>query len=155
MNSLRKLRDATVFKPINPDDNSNIILATLYHRSAATLYLVYVVWGVVSFAQLVPTHFIEQGSFFQQVFSTAVTFAALIAMCGALFFPKTGRFELFAGSTVAILFLLYIVLIFIAVLNGDTDKLPTLVFGASHLVVPISRTIFIYLTLIKTASRGS
>lgn len=150
---MRNLISKTVFNRIPDHSPADKILAVLFHRSAATIYFIYASWGVVSYFGVIPTLSITQGSFFQQVFSLGMFFTSIIAAFGATFFPKTGRTELFAGLGVTTLLSYYILSLFYAgFIMHDASKIPAAVYGASHLVVPIARSVFIYLTLVKTAN---
>lgn len=153
----RRLLNLTVFAPIERNAGADRILAVLFHRSAATVYFIYAVWGVVSFRGIIPSILFTQGTFFQQLFSVAMVVAAVTGCVGATFFPKTGRTELFAGLAVASLLTYYVITLFfvgfgLADLPMDVAKQAAAIYGASHLVLPIARSVFIFRTLIRTAN---
>lgn len=153
---MKKFLSTTVFNPLEKVETPDKILAVLFHRSAATLYLIYFAWGLTSLFQLIPTIFMQQGSLFQQIFSVAVVATSGTAFVGATFFPRTGRLELFAGAAVTALITFYVGSLFFAGLTNltvDGSKIPAAVYGSSHLVVPIARTIFIYKTLTRVAAK--
>ena len=150
---LRKLRAKSIFRPLQ-DAYDDKILAILFHRSAFTLYFIYLWWGFTSLIGIIPQHALAQGSFLQQVFSASIMLVSGSAMLGSAFFPHTGRLEMFAGSAFVALFTYYIItngINSVAAPGDDPYALGRFIYGGSHLVVPVARTIYIYLTLIKVA----
>jgi len=152
---MRKFIDRTVFHRIGDDWGPDKVLAVLYHRSAATLYLIYFLWGIASIFGSIPTLVEAQGDFFQIAFSTLVLPTAFCALLGATFFPKFARLEMYSAASLVTLVLVYEVFIALAFFQGDVARGVSFVLNSSFLVIPISRVIFIYLTLIKQAGEVS
>lgn len=149
---LRGAYTASVFSKVDPPHTSpNDILASLFHRSSATLYFIYALWGIVSFYDLIPTLFMNNGQFFSQFFSLIVAITAGLAAVGAAYFPRTGRMEMYAGLAVVGLITFYVVSLFLAGLGELPGRIPAAIYGTSHLVVPIARTVFVYKTLVHVA----
>lgn len=156
MEKVFSLFGQTVFSNIPKNAVADKILAILFHRSAAMLYLIYAAWGLTSMFGFTPIIILTEAGEFQRVFAVAIFAFSTAAFFGALFFPRRGRLELFAGAGVSALIAFYVGSLFLAGFMGndpDAAKIPGAVYGASHLVVPIARTIFIYLTLIKKAAK--
>lgn len=154
---LRTLRDKSVFKKLPDGPATDKAIVLIFHRSTVTLYLIYALWGATTFAGIIPQHALEQGSFFQQVFSASYTLVALSAALGAIFFPETGRLELFAGSGFVALLTYYLIANAIqafSVPGGDALALSRFLFGTTHLIIPIARSIYIYHTLIAAAKKA-
>lgn len=148
---LRLLKN-TVFEPIADDWKPDKVLAVLFHRSAATLYLIYFLWGSTSIVGSIPTLVNTQGDFFQIFFSILVACVSLLAFFGALRFPILARLEMFSAASLATLVLVYEIFLAFALFQGDRAGLgPAFVLSLSYLVVPTSRMVFIYVTLIKQA----
>lgn len=151
---VRKLLERTVFNPIGGKWSPDRVLAILFHRSAATLYLIYGCWGLVSIFGSIPTLVHFQGDVVQLVFSFLVMPMSFCAFVGALFFPAFARIEMFSAASLVTLVTIYEVFVFIAFLQGDVPHGVGFVLNLSHLVIPIARIVFIYVTLIKQAGDG-
>lgn len=152
---LRLLKN-TVFDPIAEDWASDKVLAVLFHRSATVLYLIYFFWGVSAMVGSIPTLVRAQGDFFQMFFSLLVSIVSILAFFGALHFPKNARLEMFCAASLATLVIVYEVFLAIAFVEGGRPGLgPTFILSLSYLVIPITRVVFIYVTLIKQARSKS
>lgn len=148
MKLFKKLYEASVFSPIGFPGNNDQIMATLFHRAAATLYLLYALWGFTSTITGIPSVINTYGDFTQVVFAFFVFLVAVPACIGATFFPRTGRLEMhFEMAFVGLIFFVYVIA---QIVTGSINGTMLIL---SVLVVPISRAIFIYLILIRTASK--
>lgn len=143
----------TVFHPIEMDWKSDKVLSVLFHRSAVTLYLIYVMWAVASLVIKWPLLDEHPGETITELLSLFIIPLAGISLIGALYFPRMARLEMFsAGSFVTLVFLfeIYGAVIFF---GGNFETGANLILNTSHLVIPIVRIVFIYLTLIKQAEK--
>jgi len=144
----------SVFNKHKHYDYPNEMLAIYYHRSAATLYLIYAVWGMFSFFHSIPTFELAAPDF-KELFPLYIVPIALTSMVGATFFPRTGRLEMFASAGLASLVTFYITLSFIQGFQGDIDRIVNSTLNLAHLVVPISRVAFIFRTLSHNNANSS
>lgn len=148
---MHKLLNNTVFNRIEKDWKPDKVLAVLYHRSAATLYLIYALWGVASVFGSIPTIVAAQGNLIQSFFSLLVAPISFTAFIGALYFPKLARLEMYCAASLVTLVVVYEIFVAIAFFQGNPPNGVGFILNLSHLVIPTSRIIFIYLTLIKQA----
>jgi hypothetical protein len=139
----------TVFNKLQPDlMHPNEILAVVFHRTAAILYAIYAAWGVAAFITNFEQFALENGHDFFDYFTMLVTPVAVTAFVGALFFPKTGRLEMFAASALATLIVVFLVLSFIAGDQQEPHFWQNFILNTTHLVVPVMRVGFIFRTLV-------
>lgn len=145
----------TIFNKIDPDRmHANEILAVYYHRSAATLYALYAAWGVAAFINNIPSFTTESSHDFFDFFTTLVAPVAVAAFFGALYFPRTGRLELFAAAALATLVVVFLVLTGLsAVHSTDPRAWVNFILNITHLVIPISRVAFIFRTLVWSSMK--
>jgi len=146
---LQRIRSRTVFAPVTAGTPSDTILAVLYSRTAATLYLIYFVWSVTALTVGIPTVLRAQGDFGLLVFAILVMATSAPMLVGASCFPRLGRLELYASSAFVVLALFYLVIVAINVLVGH-GALAGFVLISSVLVVPLSRSAFIFWTLLRS-----
>lgn len=152
---MRRLLKHTVFS--RPDEGwalSNEMLAVYFHRSAATMYMLYFVWAVVKFGTYLPVMHLDTDVNFGDLFPLYIVPVALAACIGATFFPKLGRLEMFAASALVPLVLVYIIIGIVLNLDGlhpvHWDNVP---LNLVHLVVPAARVVFIVRTLVWNAAK--
>lgn len=137
----------TIFNKLQPDlMHPNEILAVVFHRTAAILYAIYAAWGVAAFLANLTDFISEGGHDFFDYFVMLVTPVALSAFFGALFFPRTGRLEMFAASALATLVAVFIVLTIIG--PHGPNFMQNVILNTTHLVVPVMRVGFIFRTLV-------
>ena len=148
---MRQFISNTVFSPMDKIWIPDKVLAVLFHRSAATLYLIYSLWGITSIFGSLPSIVAAQGDIVQIVFSLMVAPISFAAFVGALYFPKFARLEMYTASALFTLVGLYELVVFWQFTQGNPSYGPQFVLNISHLVIPGSRVLFIYLTLIKQA----
>jgi len=148
---VHKFISKTVFNPIGKEWLPDKVLAVLFHRSAATLYLIYSAWGVAAIFGSIPTIINFQGDTAQTFFSLLIAPISFLAFIGALYFPKLARLEMYSASSLVTLVAIYEFFVGYAFLQGDGPHGVAFILNLSHLVIPISRIIFIYVTLIKQA----
>ena len=154
---IKRVFNATVFAPVSDPHSVSDTLATLFHRSAATTYLIIAIWGVISWFVGLRTLSTLWGDPIQDSYSLLVTAAALIAFYGATFFPKHARTELMAASALVGLQVLYTASLGWYVLAiGDTldTRIPLLILSMTTWVMPVARSVFVYRLLVSTAPRG-
>ena len=152
MSKFQELRAKTVFRKEPVVTTMSDIIAILFHRSAATLYLIYALYAVVAIGVGIPTLTSAFGDFVQLAFSFFVLVCTAPACFGATFFPKYARLELYAGAGfVALIFFIYMIPLLVAGVMGDLPKFAQLVLVSSILVVPVARCVFVYITLIHQA----
>lgn len=150
------MRINTVFNSIDRTVmHPNEVLAVYFHRSAASIYMIYALWGILSIGFSVQTIEEAIGAAPQIVFAALVILITTPACIGAMFFPRTGRLELFSASPLAMLLAVYIGISIIDMIDGgEWNHLPSVVLLISTLVIPIARAVFIYKTLTKQADGG-
>lgn len=142
----------TVFRPIESGTQVSQVLATLFHRTAVTLYGIYFAWGCVSLFAGIPSLRMEAGIEFQLLFSALIALLAPLAAAGALWFPKHGRMELFFGAALATSIAIYLAFQAQAAFSGDFGRLANFVLNLAHIVVPTARAVFVYKTLVRRAN---
>jgi len=152
---MRKLISNTVFNPIGPDWKPDKVLAVLFHRSAATLYLIYALWSVAAIFGSIPSIVQLQGDLVQDFFSLLVAPIAFAAFVGAVYFPKLARLEMYTAASLVTLVFVYEIFVAITFFQGDPSKGVGFILNLSHLVIPTARIIFIYVTLIKQAGEDT
>lgn len=153
MTVLKRIWHNTIFSHqvyMHPNEK----LAVYYHRTAATLYAIYAIWGVLATIGSIPTLEEALGQIPQIVFSVLTVLITIPACIGATHFPRLGRLELFSSSSFVALLVIYEFFVAAsAVFGGGISKWAAFVLILSCLVVPLSRVVFIYVTLVRTAKR--
>lgn len=146
-----RLYKASVFHPVKVlRDGPKAVLSILFHRSAATLYLIYSIWAFGQLFQPIPSLAGGANELVQYIFPFFVLLASVPACIGATFWPRLARLEMFAGSSfVAMLgvYLIYLGFYYI----GEGTSFASWILNVAHVVVPAARVAYIYLTLIRTA----
>lgn len=148
----RLLRD-TVFHPIEMDWKSDKVLSVLFHRSAVTLYLIYILWAFASLILRWPILDPHDGEIISELLSLFILPCAFVSLIGALYFPRLARLEMFSAGSFVTLVFLYEVYVAVDFFGGNFSNGANLILNLSHLVIPIVRIVFIYLTLIKQAEK--
>lgn len=148
---MRKFISHTVFTPIGNDWFPDKVLAVLFHRSAATLYLLYALWGVASLFRYAPYIMAGKGDLGLSLIASLVIPIMLAAFIGALYFPIFARLEMYSSASFVTLLLLYAVFLLVGYFQGDTHNGIEIILTLSRLVIPSARIVFIYVTLIKQA----
>ena len=150
--SVRRLLNVSVFKKIPTDAAMNDILATLFHRATATMYLIYSLWAVVVFSTGLPSVLAAAGDPGVVGLSVAVLVTAGPACLGSTFWPKMARTELVGGSGFAAAMLIYLgFLLWNILFNEGTWAGWVLIW--SIVVVPLARTVVIILFLLVQARK--
>lgn len=140
----------SVFKPIPVDTPMNDVLAVLFHRLAATVYLSYVLWGIVSLIYGLPSIVRAQGAEFQVLFSIGVIVTAAPSCIGSTFWPVLARLELFSSSGFISLLLLYGYFLAMNVIeHGGSPAGIFLIISAA--VMPSCRAVVIVVLLLRQA----
>lgn len=152
---LQRLVDKSVFKslPITPNGSGNSmndILAVLFHRATATMYLIYSVWATISIVVGIPTLADIQGSEWQIYFSLSVLLTTAPAGLGATFWPAMARTELFAGSSFVAGMLIYLFFSFQRAISGEGSWAGAVIL-ISIIVIPLARTAVITIFLMVQA----
>lgn len=148
---MRRFISRTVFNPIGKDWQTDKVLAVLFHRSAATLYLIYFFWGLSSIFVHIPSLTEEQNDIVQTAFAFLVIPTSLLAFVGATYFPKFARLEMYTAAALVTLIIIYEAFILIDFLNSSPSDGVNFILNLSHLIIPIARIVFIYVTLVKQA----
>lgn len=151
MNIWTKLRDSTVFWHVGPYKHANERLAVYSHRGAALIYLIYAAWGILSIIGSVPSIAEALGHIPQIFFSFIMVLITIPAFVGASFFPRLARLELFSASSLAMALAVYEAIILLSAIGGDFTRWASVVLISSTLIIPVTRIIFIYVTLIQSA----
>jgi undecaprenyl pyrophosphate phosphatase UppP len=140
----------SVFKPLPKDQEMNSLLTVAFHRSAATLYMLYFLWGVASTVKGAPSLVQTNGQTWTTIFAVLIILTTAPACFGATFWPNYARLELFAGSSVSVLLAIYVVVLgYNAILGNNTWA--SVFLTLSILVIPTVRTVVVYLFLIRQA----
>ncbi len=146
----KKVYNSSVFRRMPDDYTMSDIFATLFHRLAATVYLIYSTWAVMVIINGVPSLLRQQGDQWTTIFAAFVLALAVPACIGATFFPQLARTELFAGAAfVALMFVYYYFLIVDTI--GRHGSPTGVVLLLSVVVMPIARTAIIFYFLLKQA----
>ena len=151
---LKRLWNASVFAPISNPHSVSDTLATLFHRSAATVYMLLSLWGAVGWYFGLNTMSSLWGDPIQDSYSLLVFVTAISASIGATFFPKHARTELLFASALVGLLVLYSASIVVYLFTfGDTFdiRMALLVLSLTGWVLPIARCVFVYRILISVA----
>jgi len=147
---LKLILSRSVFSPILPNTAMNDVLAILFHRLAATVYMLYGLWATITIVSGIPPITQAEGDMYQIIFSTLVLITTIPACVGATFWPVLARLELFAGSGFLGLTLLYLYFILQSVILGEaTWSGFTLIW--SIVILPASRTIVVIVLLLRQA----
>jgi hypothetical protein len=152
INLFKRFVQASVFRKMPDDYTMSDIFAALFHRMAATLYLIYSGWAVLVLVDGVPSLLRQQGGEWTALFAVFVLLTTAPACFGATFFPKAARTELFSGFAFALMLLIYYYFLAIGVLNG-TGSIAGFELLTSVIVMPICRTAIIIYFLLKQAKQ--
>ena len=127
------------------------ILATMFHRSAATLYFLYFVWASIALVTGILPLTEGLGEMIGRLlFPVLVLITAGGAGVGASFWPNMARLELFAGSAFVMTLLIYLWFIGARVLSGESN-LAALIVSLSYVVIPTARTVLVIILLLRQA----
>lgn len=126
------------------------VFAYMFHRTAATVYLIYAGWGLIVGVDGVPSLVYQQGNEWTTLFALAVFATAVPACLGATFFPKYARLELFAGASFAALLLVYFFFLLLNLTQG-IGSVAGFEILLSVVVIPIARTFIVMFFLIQQA----
>lgn len=153
MELIKKLYHYSVFNPMRVGYiPPTMVISMLFHRTAATVYLLYAIWGLITGFGTSPTLDDQGSELFSNFFSLSVVLAAIPACVGATFFPRTGRLEMYAASAFTGLMVVYLVFSLGRVITGESQW-GSIVLLLSILVIPIARFSFIFLTLVRTQEK--
>lgn len=144
---------ATVFARVNNGGNSEAILAITFHRAAVFLYGLYFLWGFAAAVDVIPTMEAVSGSLFHDAFALVVTVSAGVACLGALLFPRFAVATMIAEFSLSSLIVVYLIILGVAAVRGDTGAWASAMFGATHVVLPVARAVFVYRTLVRQSLR--
>lgn len=140
----------SVFRPLPHGTPMNDILAMLSHRFAATVYMLYAVWAIVSIITGIPTIVNEAGISFQIIFSSVVLIIAGPACIGATFWPVLARLELFFSSGFLGLLALYMYFVINNVVNNGGSWAGTILI-LTYMALPAYRVAIITVLLLRQA----
>lgn len=140
----------SVFRPIPKNTPINDVLATLFHRSAATVYAIYCAWAIIAFIAGLPTISEGLGLSGQLVYSVLTLATAAPACIGATFWPNLARTELIGGSAFVTTIVIYLYFILQNILFGE-GSWAGLVLILSVAVLPAARTVIVIILLLRQA----
>jgi hypothetical protein len=147
---LERIYRASVFAPITRELVGVRLMATLFHRGTATLYLGYTIWAIASAIFGIPSLQQTQGEIWQVGFSLLVFIACAPAAVGATFFPRLARLEMFAAASFVGLILFYVIELAVTGLaSGDAGRPISAILIGTVMIFPAIRVVFIYFTLIR------
>lgn len=146
----KRVLSKSVFRRIPHGTPMNDILAVLSHRFAATVYLIYAVWAVVSIITGIPSISREAGITFQLILSSLVLIIAGPACIGATFWPILARLELFFSSGFIGLLGLYLYFAINNVLTNNGSWAGSILV-LSFIVLPAYRVAIITVLLLRQA----
>lgn len=140
----------SVFHSTPPSYAMSDLISTLFHRMAATVYLIYSAWAAVAIWGGIPALTSLAGIQWATIFAAIFLSSTALACLGATFFPALARLELYAGAAFSALLIVYFLFTFIAALfNGGSGTAPLFVLGVA--VLPVTRTLMILYFLLKQA----
>lgn len=147
---IKEAKAKSVFRKMPDDYTMSDIFAALFHRLAATTYLIYSGWAVLVLLNGVPSMVRQQGTDFTTIFAVFVLLTVAPACFGATYFPQAARTELFAGASFIMLMIIYyFFLIQNTIETGGSWA--GVVLLLSVVVMPIARTAIIIYFLLKQA----
>lgn len=128
------------------------LLAILFHRAAATLYLFYVIWGFIALSGFGVMPITEGAGALigRVVFPFIVIVSAGLAALGATFWPNLARMELFAGSAFCMSLVIYLYFVVTRAIGGEGSWSGFVVL-LSILVIPAARTVVVIVLLFRQA----
>ena len=140
----------SVFHSTPPSYAMSDVIATLFHRMAATVYIIYSAWASVAIWSTLPALTNLAGAQWATIFAVIFLGTTALSAVGAAFFPLLARLELFAGSAFAALLLVYFAFTLkAAVFDAGSWTAPLFVLGVA--VLPSVRTLMILFFLLKQA----
>jgi hypothetical protein len=150
---LKTIRDRSVFATIGKGAEMNAILAALFHRASASIYLCYVLWSTISVFYGIPSLVAARGTDWQVLFSIAVVITAAPACFGATFWPSFARMEAFAGTAFVGLMILYVILLVGNQINNVGSGSWSGVFLIlSLMIMPACRCVIVLIFLVRQAA---
>lgn len=156
--TIRFLYDISVFKPLRMSEiiGAEKVLVALFHRSAATIYALYSLWGVAATIGGIPSIAETTGAGWQLAFSSVVALVSIPCAIGATWFPKTGRLEMFAASSLVGLLLVYFcILNYRGVAEDSISTSITSILIFSLCVIPAARVAFVFRYLQESEKRNA
>lgn len=153
LSKLKWLISKSVFAPIGKGAAMEAILAALFHRASATIYMLYGLWAIIGSIYGVPSLIAANGVEWQTLFSIAVAISAAPACFGATFWPSFARMEAFAGTFFVGLILLYMGFLIANQVNQiGTGSWSGVFLIASILVIPTCRCVVVIIFLLRQAA---
>lgn len=151
--AIRRLYEASVFVPVSVRKipTSEKVLVALFHRSAATLYFIYMLWAIVAASVSGNLLGLGWGDLFEEFFTFLVIPIAALSCIGATFFPRTGRLELFSASAFVALIVVYLLFMLLMVFMHGYGQVDDFIISLSYLVIPSARVMFVYRELMYVA----
>jgi hypothetical protein len=141
-----------VFARIGKGASMEAILAALFHRASATIYLGYSLWSIAAVFYGIPTLIEARGTDWQVLFSIAVALFSVPACFGATFWPSFARLEAFAGTGFVGLILLYIFYIVVSVVGGiGPSTWASVPLIGTILIIPTCRSFIVIMFLVLQA----
>ena len=151
MTTFKKIVTHSVFRRLKPGMPMDHILAMLFHRAAATMYFIYMLWALFALTfGIVPITEGVGAIIGRIIFPVIVLISSSLAAFGATFWPNMARLELFAGSAFGMGLMVYLYFVFMRILEGEGSWAGFIIL-LSILVVPVARTAIIIIFLLRQA----
>lgn len=147
---MKRLYDASVFRGKADDCTMSDVFATLFHRLAATLYLLYGAWGGLVAWDGIGSLTRQQGAEWTTIFAMFVLLLTIPACIGATFFPEQARLELYAGAAFSVLMLIYYYFLVVDIVQRGAP-LAGLILPLSVVVMPVARSVIVMRLLLMQA----
>lgn len=149
----KRVLGRSVFAPIGKGASMEAILAALFHRASATIYLMYSLWSIVAIFYGIPSLVAARGTDWQVLFSIGVVICAAPACFGATFWPNFARLEAYAGCAFVGLMILYVALLIGNQLNDvGTGSWSGVFLIVSLMIIPACRCIVVIIFLMRQAA---
>jgi len=148
----KRVYNASVFRKMPDDFTMSDVFAALFHRLAATTYLIYSTWAIMVIFNGVPSLVRQQGDQWTTIFAAFVLLLAAPACIGATFFPQMARTELFSGAGFVALMAVYFYLLIADIITRG-GGFAGIMLLLSVVVMPLARTAIIVYFLLRQAKQ--
>lgn len=150
MNKLLVLINRSVFHGSTRGASMDSILATMFHRVSATMYLGFAAWAVVSAIYFMPDLLGSGEQGFRAILAIGVLVVSLPACFGATFWPSLARMEAFFGAGLVGVLIAYLWDVVEDAFAGH-DSWRTVTTVLIFLIVPMTRWSIVVLFLVRQA----
>lgn len=144
----------TVFHKQHKYSHVNEKIAVFYHRATVVMYSLFLAWGLVALKIDWPNFFTNEVTTFINLFAIATIPASALAAFGALYFPRLARLEMFAAGALCGLIIAFLSLVFWeSYIQGSESASRSFWIDLTLIVIPLSRVLLIFGSLIRAADR--